>query len=109
MTEQTIKEIFKNHAKDNFIINTNIAVGHGINGVSFNKYNGFYRYKDSVGKWYEINTKFVNVENGVVTLNYDRNGNYDSFKNGKRTIYLDVNSISSIEIIGEGFPKEYYR
>lgn len=111
MTEQAIKEIFKKHAKDNFIIYTNIAAGHGINGVSFNKYNGYYRYEDSGynPKWYEIITKFVNVENGVVRLDYDRKGNYDTFKNGKRTIYLDVNSVLSIEIVGEGFPKEYYR
>lgn len=110
MTEQAIKEIFKKHAKDNFIIYTNIAAGRGINGVSFGTYKGYYRHKEEFNsEWHEENTKFVDVKNGVVILKYDREGNYDIYKNGNRTIYLDVNSVLSIEIIGEGFPKEYYR
>jgi hypothetical protein len=90
-----IKEIEKTNC--NFVIKTNIARGRGINGVDYETFYGYTTADDEI-----LRTKIVdcyNASNVLVLATDNEHCDYPFINGGKRIIYLDTNSVLSIELI----------
>jgi hypothetical protein len=90
-----INEINKTNC--NFVIKTNIARGRGLNGVTYDSYYGYTTANDEI-----LRTKIVdcyNATNVLVLETNNENCDYPFINGGKRKIFLDTNSILSIELI----------
>ena len=89
----------------NFIIHTNINVS-GYNTVSHQKFYGRRNHPKgshvNTKEWKGYNTEIVTCIGGILKLTTD-NGTTDfpTIDGGKRTIFLDTDCITAIEIIDE--------
>lgn len=100
-TKEDLTKMFKKNKKKNFIISTNISVGHGINGVSFSTFYGKYEWKDRNSyeetKLFDDSTILEFADNYIVLKNIVRN--YE--KTGEFIRYIPYDNIVGISFIEE--------
>lgn len=84
--------------KCNFAIRTNIARGRGLNGVTYDSYYGYTTANNEI-----LHTKILDCYGDILVLETDNEKTAFPFVNGgKRKIYLNTDSILSIELIETG-------
>lgn len=96
MKAETIRKIFNKNKEYNFRIVTNIPEGKGINGVNYKTYYGKKLVVNSDKRKLQT-THIVKIEDDYVLVIFCDND--DWLSNGSPIrIYIDVNSIVSIDI-----------
>ena len=106
MTPFIINQLFESNKGLNFRIVTNIAVGRGINGVSYRTFMGrCYSLKhniyghDKMEYVYDVETtKIVNIDlhNNVLHIHHTDTEDWLS-KGNVKSVYIDLNTIIAIE------------
>ena len=101
MTKEMLVAIFNEIGNANFEITTDIATGHGINGVSFKtyvaeqKWSEKERYGDRVWDYYnKINS--IEIHDGYVCIETSRDANYNEWDNGMRREYVPLDRIVKV-------------
>lgn len=110
MTKETLKKIFEIHKTTNFCISTSNATGRGINGVSFDDYNGcLMACKAHKDEYYVTETtKILGFMEDCLVLEVNRPCN-NYWAGGKHITYLPYNTITCVDFVTEDrkdYPKK---
>lgn len=92
MTRETLMKMFEKNKNVNFRINTNIAEGHGINGIDFSSYYGEVQNCD-----FNETTNIVEFDNDCLVLKNKMCETY--WCGGEHLIYLSYSSIVSVDFL----------
>lgn len=96
MTKESFVAIFKMCPNTNFIIRTNIAEGHGINGVDYTKFVG--AWEGTMDKRDHRYNKVAGIMGDCVVIDRDIfiHGEHN---NGRSSYYLPLENIVSVEMM----------
>lgn len=98
---ENLSALFKANPRRNFILKTNISVGHGINGVSFKEFYGRneWQNRNAYNKpIYHRNSKVVDFTDGYVTIHTDVRTD-KSFETGVFVDYIPYECIVGVSFI----------
>ena len=99
MKKETLMKIFQDNKTTNFRISTSNATGRGINGVSFDTYNGCImackEYKDEY--YVTETTKILGFMEDCLVLENTQNNGY--WSGGTHTIYLPYSVITCVDFV----------
>lgn len=103
MIKEEIITIFSGREKQNFRIYTNVAVGHGINGVDFHSFIGNWEYEDGdyTKKPCWEHTQILGFTDSCLVLESDVVSK-DSWKCGVKTYFVPLQNIVSIVFFERG-------
>ena len=110
MKKETLMKIFEDNKTTNFCISTSNATGRGINGVSFDDYNGCLMTRKEHRDEYYINetTKILGFMEDCLVLEVNRPCN--NYWNGSiHIVYLPYNTITCVDFVTEdrkSYPKK---
>lgn len=90
LTKNTLLALFKKNKNVNFVINTNIFEGGGVNGVNATQFYGFIDHLE-----YGETTQIRGFADEYMLIRVDSRRNFWSY--GCREIYLPYTSILSVE------------
>ena len=102
MKKQELQDLFEANSGKNFVLATDVAVGHGLNGVSYTSFSGRCEWDDSYvrtsEKRYEY-TKILSFEESYLLIRVDR---YDeSYNSGIFTYAIPYEHIISVMFVEE--------
>lgn len=99
MNQTSIKRLFKENEGKNFVLSTDVAVGHGLNGVSYTSFAGrkeWEGYGHDKTKYYE-KTTIVSYDEDCLIIKVDR---YDEpYNSGIFTYAIPYEHIVSIMFV----------
>ena len=110
MKKETLMKIFQDNKSTNFCISTSNAAGRGINGVSFDDYNGCLMARKEYRDEYHVTetTKILGFMEDCLILEVNRPCN-SYWDGGTHIIYLPYNTITCVDFVTDDrkcYPKK---